>query len=132
MIKVVLDTNILISGIFWKGLPQRIVDLASANEIESITTQEILEEVKTALERLDVPLEKIEEIIKDIMSYSRLIAAKKVVVKDLRDFKDVKIIACALSAEVDYIVTGDKDLLVVKEYEGIQIVNPKTFLELIR
>ena len=116
MIRDVLDTNILISGIFWKGLPQRIVDLASADEIESITTQEILEEVKAVLERLDVPLQKIEEIIKDIMSYSRLIAAKKVVVKDLRDFKDVKIIACALSAQADYIVTGDKDLLVVKEY----------------
>jgi len=46
-----------------------------------------------------------------------------------RDQKDDKILQCGLDGNVDYIVTGDKDLLVLKEYETIKIINPKDYLE---
>jgi predicted nucleic acid-binding protein len=46
-----------------------------------------------------------------------------------RDKKDDKILQCGLDGNVDYIVTGDKDLLVLKEYETIKIINPKDYLE---
>ncbi|MFA4890003.1 MAG: putative toxin-antitoxin system toxin component, PIN family, partial [Candidatus Omnitrophota bacterium] len=77
-------------------------------------------------------LNRIEKIIRDILSYSRLVATEKIFVKGLRDIKDAKIIACALAGKTGYIVTGDKDLLVLKEYKGVQIVTPRAFLDIIK
>lgn len=130
MIKVVLDTNILISSLFWKGPPRSTVDLAIAGKVLSITSPEILEELESVLyeDFPEVPYDRIEEIIRDVLSYSRLTVVDRIDVKGLRDLKDAKIIACALSGKADYIVTGDKDLLVLKEYKGIKMLNPKTFL----
>jgi putative PIN family toxin of toxin-antitoxin system len=79
-----------------------------------------------------VTYDKIGGIIRDILSHSQLIIPRQVIVKKLRDFKDTKIIACALSAKADYIVTGDKDLLVLKHYHKIPILTPKAFLELLK
>jgi len=134
MTRVVLDTNVLISSFFWKGPSRHIVDLAIANKIKSITSPEILEEVEAVLyeDFPQVPYDKIEGIIRDTLSYSQLIIPQQITVKRLRDLKDTKIIACAVSAKADYIVTGDKDLLVLKKYGGIQISNPKTFLDLFK
>ena len=132
MIKVVFDTNIFISSIFWKGNPRRIIDLAVANKIKSVTSPDILQEIETVLsdDFPEIPYEKIEEIIRDILSYSHLTAVDEIIVKDLRDIKDTKIISYAVSAKADYIVTGDKDLLVLTEYKGIKILNAKAFLDL--
>jgi len=60
------------------------------------------------------------------------VVVDKIMVKGLRDLKDTKIIACAISAKADYIVTGDKDLLILKEYKGIRILNPRNFLTLFK
>ena len=134
MTRVVLDSNVLISSLFWKGLPRHIVDLAIARHIEAITSPDILSEVESVLREdfSDIPYSKIEEIIRDILSYSRLIPSEKISVKGLRDAADAKIIACALAGKADYIVTGDKDLLVLKEYKGIHIVTPKTLFTIIK
>ena len=131
MIKVVLDTNILISSLFWKGPPHRIVDLAIANKIQSITSPEILAEIETVLfeDFPGFPYQRIEEILRDILSYSQLITVEQIPVKELRDVRDTKIIACALSAKANYIVTGDKDLLVLKTYGGVSILNARIFLD---
>ena len=133
MIKAVLDTNILISSLFWRGYPRRVVDLAIANKIISITSLEILEEVRSVLADFSPPVsyQRIQDIIRDILSYSHVIKIKNMEVKGLRDLKDVKIVACAVAAEADYIVTGDQDLLVLEHYEKIQIVKSKIFFGLI-
>jgi putative PIN family toxin of toxin-antitoxin system len=132
MIKAVLDVNILISGLFWKGPSRCIIDLAITHHIESVTSPDILAELEAVLyeDFSDIPYNRIEEIIRDTLSYSRLVAAERISVKGLRDIKDTKIIACALSGKAEYIVTGDKDLLVLKEYKGVRIITPKAFLDI--
>lgn len=132
MTKAVFDTNIFISSIFWKGNARRVVDLAVAGKMKSVTSPDILQEIETVLSEdfPEVPYEKIEEIIRDILSYSHLTVVDEIIVKDLRDVKDAKIISCAVSAKAGYIVTGDKDLLVLKEYKGVKILSPKAFLDL--
>lgn len=134
MLKAVLDTNILISSIFWHGPSRHIVDLAIANKFKAITSPEILEELESVLyeDFPQIPYSRIEEIIRDTLSYSQLIIPAEITIKKLRDIKDTKIIACALSAKTDYIVTGDKDLLVLKKYADIKITTPKIFLELFK
>ncbi len=133
MIKTILDTNVLISSIFWKGSPRKVVDLAASNRIKSFTSVAILEEVEIVLfeDFPELPYEKIDAIIRDILSYSQLVIVNEIIVNNLRDIKDTKILACAVSAKADYIVTGDKDLLVLKEYNKTNIVNPKTFLDIL-
>ena len=134
MTKVVLDSNVLISSFFWKGLPRHIVDLAITQRIEAVTSPDILSEIEAVLcENFpDIPYPKIEEIIRDILSYSRLVPSEKISVKGLRDAADAKVIACALAGKADYIVTGDKDLLVLKEYKGVRIVTPRTLSAIIK
>ena len=133
MIKAVLDTNILLSSLFWKGQPRKIVDLAIENKA-AVTSADILEELKCVLEEdfSQVPYDARERILRDILSYSALVIPKKITVKNLRDFQDTKIIACALEAEAEYIVTGDKDLLVLKEYARIKITTAREFLEALK
>lgn len=82
MLRAVLDTNLLISGIFWQGPSHHIVDLALANKIKSITSPEILEEVEAVLyeDFPQAPYDKIEGIIRDILSYSQLIIPRQVTV----------------------------------------------------
>jgi putative PIN family toxin of toxin-antitoxin system len=134
MLKVILDTNVLISSLFWRGPSRHIVDLTIAGKIKAVTSPEILEEVEAVLyeDFPQVPYLRIEETIRDVLSYSQLIIPSAITVKHLRDLKDTKIIACAMSAKADYIVTGDKDLLVLKKYKYIQIVPPKAFLDLFK
>lgn len=134
MIRAVLDSNVLISSLFWKGLPRRIVDLAIAQHFEAITSLDILSEIESVLyeDFSDIPYSRIEEIIHDILSYSHLVLSEKIVIKGLRDADDAKIITCAIAGKADYIVTGDKDLLVLKEYKGIRIVIPKIFSEILK
>lgn len=83
MIKVVIDTNIFISSIFWKGEPRRIIDLAVSNKIKSITSPDIFSEIEDVLFRdfTEIPYQKIEEIIKDILSYSQLTAVDEILIR---------------------------------------------------
>lgn len=133
MIKVVLDTNILISSIFWSGIPRQIVDLAVAGKFKAITSIEILKEIESVLIKKfsDIPYQRVRDIIRDVLSYSQLVVAGELTIAQLRDIKDIPIITCALMAKADYIVTGDNDLLVLKEFNGIQILNAKSFLNTI-
>jgi len=64
-----------------------------------------------------------------IEKYSKNIITKNIPKSVSRDKSDDKILQCGLDGNVDYIVTGDKDLLVLKEYETIKIINPRDYLE---
>ncbi len=131
MIKVVFDTNVYISSVLWEGFPGRVVDLAVAGEIKSFTSIEILKEVKSVLiEKFPkIPYERVKGIVRDILSYSSIVVFKELNIDKLRDLKDIPILACAVSAKANYIVTGDKDLLILKEFKEIKIVNAKSFWE---
>jgi putative PIN family toxin of toxin-antitoxin system len=133
MTKVLFDTNVLISALFWKGPAREVVDMAIAGKIGAFTSLEILEELKDVLcDSFNVSDERVEEIVKDILSYSHLVSADKLLIKNLCDHKDNKIIAAAAAAKVKYLVTGDKDLLVLKVYKDIDIVTLREFLDNIK
>ena len=92
---------------------------------------EILDEVVDRLRnKFQFPEESIQELIDILMTYCHIVevTSKFDVV---RDKKDNKIIECAFDGKVDYIVTGDPDLLVLKNFRGIKIVKAKEFLEMI-
>lgn len=134
--KVVLDTNVWISGIFWEGGTPFIIlyEYFAPGKFEVIFSKETHEEL----------IGKAEDIRKrykfsptKIGKYLRLIkkCAEFVEVADIpsvcRDPHDNLILAAAFFGKADFIVSGDKDLLVLGHYKQMKIVSPKKFLEVL-
>ncbi len=132
MIKVVLDTNIYISGILFTGNPRIILDLAIKGRIKVCISSDIITEIKDVLSRkkFGFPTEIIETIIREIESVTTLITPSKKYKVVSRDNDDNIIIDCAAEAHVDYIITGDNDLLSLNNYNAIRIINPAEFIEM--
>lgn len=131
MIKAVLDTNVFISALFWKGSPYQVLKNGIEGEFVIVSSSEILAEVR---ERL---LNKFEFPPEDTFSFIEIITVNSFIVDPLLnlnivkvDPKDNKIIECAVAGKADYIVSGDKHLLDIKEYDKIKIISPKEFLEI--
>ncbi len=127
---IVLDTNVFVSGIFWNGAPSEVLDLWQQQEITLCITPSILEEyirVGRILAK-KYPTVAIEPFLELLARYSKIFDDLPLYEPISRDPDDDKFIACALSANAKVIVSGDKDLLDVKHYLDIEIVNPKSFL----
>lgn len=130
MIKAVLDTNIIISALFWKGLPCEIVKSGIGGEFQMITSEEILMEIKGKLEsKFNAPQDKINELIKIILVNSFVVIPTCEIKAVKIDPNDDKIIECAIAGEAHFIVSGDKHLLDLKQYKYIKIANSQEFLE---
>jgi len=129
MTKAVLDTNIIISSVFWEGKPYEVVRKGIRGEFNIVISPEILDETADRLRnKFQLPEEAIQELMDILLTYSQII--QPVSTFDVvRDKKDNKIIECAFDGQADYIVTGDPDLLILKEFRGIKIVKAGEFLE---
>ena len=135
MIKAVLDANILVSAFVVKvGKPAQILTASKAKHIVALTSEDILNEVTVTLlkpritNRYNLTREKIEVFIKRVRAVSTVTPVHSTVTVVERDPKDNMVLACAVDGEAAYVVTGDKDLLELKEYQGIHIVTPAQFL----
>ena len=141
MIRAVLDTNILVSALITKkdSVPLKLYKAFITQKFLLITSPSILAEVEDVINRdkivkyhkLNLKQRKI--IIEQLLTlcYVTLESVKpdKVIVE--RDPKDDKFLHAAKEAHADYIVSGDKDLLDLKEHEGIKILSPNEFLTII-
>lgn len=138
-LKAVIDTNLFISGIFAKGLlSAELQDLWIQQEFELVTSMEILKEVSRVLHypRIQKRFKPKEEAIR---RFFRLVFRKAIITKDLykidtvtEDPADNKFLACALEAKADFIVSRDPHLRNLKQFQGIEIVDAKTFVERVR
>lgn len=135
-IKLVLDTNTIISGLFWKGNEFQLLEKIEKGNAELFLTQDMLLEIGKVLHypRLEKYVRSAgitpEVLLEKIISFSILLDAQEQVTV-CRDPEDDKVISCAIAANAQYIVTGDEDLLVLKKYKGIQIITTKEVLELL-
>jgi len=131
VLKVVLDTNILISAILFGGKPRRILEKAIRGEIRLCISEPILDELKGVLQRskFDYSPEMIQVILKELMGVSDFVNASKTIDVVLEDPEDNRILECAVEAEANYIITGDFHLLKLSRYRNIEVVNPGAFLE---
>ena len=134
--KVLLDTNIWISGLLWGGNPRRIIQLAVSEQIVIYSSKLLIDELQATLgyPKLQRRLEKLaitaEELLVEVTCITKL--SQPVAISDLsqlRDSKDKIVLETALSVPVEVIVSGDKDLLILKEFQEITILTTKQFLE---
>ena len=119
--RIVVDTNVLISGVFFGGFPRKILRASVEGRIKACASMEILSEYQEIIRemvRRKNPLIRSMEIIEP---------ASKIEI--CRDPDDDKFINCARDAQAMYIVSGDKDLLVIQQFENISIVTAKDFCE---
>ncbi len=132
MLKIVLDTNIYISGIFWEGLPRIILDLACDGKIEVFVSPAIFKELHNVLTGKKFFLSQNESgrILKDILSYITPVTPGISEKIEIPDQRDVIILETALSGKVDYLITGDPHLLNLHIFKGIRIVRAREFLSL--
>lgn len=129
--KVFLDTNVLVSGFATRGLCADIIRLVLA-EHELITAHVVLNELKRVLkQKIELPAEQIQEIFAFLESQTvqpRPISLPSIPV---RDEDDQWVLASALAAKAEVLVTGDKDLLdVANQISGLTITDPRGFWNL--
>lgn len=133
MIIALYDTNVLISGIFWRGMPRLLIRLARKRQIQVVTCQALLDELQSVLVRPDKPfrlsLAEAALIADDVLTYASLVAPTREVTI-CRDPDDNLVLACALAGRAEYLVTGDPDLLVLEKCEGISIVKVRDFVKM--
>ena len=137
LLKLVLDTNPLVSAVFWEGNEAGLLRKIEQGKAKLYITGEILKEVEEVIKRqkFNEVMRKanltLDQIMQKIVSLSHLVIAPKLSIKVCRDERDNKFLECAESAKVDYIISGDEDLLVLKEYNGIFIVRTWKILQLL-
>lgn len=127
--KVVLDTNVYLSGIIFGGNSRHILDLIVEKKLIAISSPQILLEIsqklKVKFRRSD---EQILSIIKTIGNAAKIVKPKLKLNIVNEDKSDNKIIEAAIAGKTQFIITGDKHLLKIKRYQKIKIVSPAQFL----
>lgn len=132
--KVVLDINVWISGFLWSGVPSQILRLAQNQQITVFISETLLQELEEALGRAKFQMriqqrgKPVDVLMSVAKQLSNLCDVTPVEVPELRDPDDAIVLATALAANAEAIVTGDRDLLVLNEFSGIPIVTPQDFL----
>ncbi len=128
--RITADTNFLISATQWNySVAHKLLKRLIKEDIEIFSTKEILEEFSDILIRdFRYTSEEAENILQTIMQALTLVEPQRKIdiVKD--DPDDNKIIECALESVSEYILTYDKHLLTLREFEGIKIIKPEEFL----
>ncbi len=132
-LRVVVDTNVIISALNFGGLPDQIFYLAIKREIELYLSSFILEEVYGVLVKkfgwrkstAKKVLELLGQIGQVFSPTERIFAVKA-------DDSDNRILECAKECLADYIISGDKHLLSLKKYLAARIVSPAKFLEILK
>ena len=129
--KVVIDTNVFVSGVFWHGPPSAILELWQKGRFLLALSPEIVREYRFVSERLSFQFPNIDyqEFIDLVILHSEMRDPKPLPCPVSSDPKDDKFIACALDAEADYVVSGDSHLHSIKFYHGIQFLKPRKFLD---
>lgn len=125
--KIVLDTNVLISGIFWGGKPYTIIEIWLNHEIQLFATKKIINEYFVVLDRIDKSRKSAKKWQKYILENIHIVEAKSSI-KLSRDPDDDKFLNCAVSANATYLVSGDNDLLELKQIGKTKIITPSALI----
>lgn len=133
--KVVLDTNIWVSAVIWGGVPDEIVQLAEQGRITIAMSQELLDELEGTFNKtkLQPKLKALgltgSTVIALIRSSVILYPIDELNVPELRDPDDTMVFATAIASQADAIITGDMDLRVLAENQGIKIMAAQDFIQ---
>ncbi len=138
-LKVVIDTNILISAAFLKAspLPDTIYQALKHHRFLLVTSPDIIKEIddvinrETIIARTQMTLKERTSFIQNLIEISIITTGQTTIPPTSRDIKDDKFLICAYESQADYLITGDKDLLILKQYQSTEIVTPNKFISIL-
>ncbi len=135
--RLVLDTNIVVSGLLWSNTPSQLIGAGLAGRIDLFTSQVLLLELEDVLPRRKL----VRRVAASGLSVGQLVARYALLSQSIapvpiervsQDPDDDHVLACALAAQADLVVSGDSDLLKLGQYQGIPIVGPAEALRRIQ
>jgi len=127
--KVVFDTNVLVSAFITEGVCSKLLGRARRGQFQLIACPLILKELEAVLlKKLSTTPGETREVLRILAeAISALVQPAQSVSGICRDPDDDHILSCAVAANADYLVTGDSDLLELREFRGTRIVAPRDF-----
>jgi len=136
VVKVVFDTNVMVSALLWTGLPHRLLKLADGEILQLCATLEMLEEIEEVLnyskfasqiKRLNTSINELILHVEDVVTvyYPKEIVERAVD----RDPDDNIFLTCAVCSGAKFIISGDDHLLEMREFRKTKILSPRRFIE---
>ncbi len=132
--RVVLDTNVVASALLWGGTPERLIELAGEGVLECFTSEALLAELAGILGRIKFAAKlrqknlSAAEIVARYREIAEPVEAAPIEEAALRDTDDAAVLACALAARAEAIISGDADLHALGSYQGIPVLSPSDCL----
>jgi uncharacterized protein len=129
-VRVVADTNVLISALLFGGVSDQVFLAGLRGEIQLITSDPLLKELERILKnkfKLDVQL--VRGVIEEVRNVAEVVGVSSHINVISHPEEDNRVLECAVDGKADFIVTGDtKHILRLKEFRGIKILNPSEFI----
>jgi uncharacterized protein len=131
--RIVLDSNVWISGILWTGIPHRIIGLVESGRADAFATTAILDEIRDAVmrpkfaRRLQELQSSPQEVMGALVGMVQVVEAGSIDRVIREDPDDDRILACALTADAHFVVSGDRHVLALRTYRDIRILTPNEF-----
>lgn len=134
-VRAIIDTNLLVSGMFWHGAPHALLDQVRSGALTLVSSPALVAEFARVLSRpkFDVVLQRSqtsrEQTLRELRDLVELMEPTPLAQPVCRDPDDDAVLALAVTAQAEVIVSGDSDLLVLQSFEGIQIVTAAQALQ---
>ncbi len=130
--RVILDSNVVVAAFASRGLCASLFELCLLDH-RIILGEDLLEEISRNLsKKIKLPPATIDEIISVLKNQAEISKPKKLSTRVSRDPDDDAVLGLAIATNSDYIITGDDDLLSLKEFQTIPIISPRGFWELLK
>ncbi len=130
--RVILDTNIFVSGIHWAGSSEKILRSWVNGEFELVSSLPIIDELIRVLMSFKIPLTADDiSLLESLILERSIIVVPSEKVSIIIDPDDNKFVEAALEGKAEYIISQDKHLLVLKQYRGVKVLHPNDFIQII-
>jgi len=130
-VRIIVDTNVFISGVFFGGPPYQILDSWRNGKINIVLTEEIFDEYQRVVRELSKQFKQVDiSTFLDLLTVNAIwVDAPQLPFSVSIDPDDDKFLSCALASRTKVIVSGDKHLIAASGYRGIAVVKPRAFIE---
>ncbi|MYN65456.1 MAG: putative toxin-antitoxin system toxin component, PIN family [Acidobacteria bacterium] len=132
--RVVVDTNVFVSGVFFGGAPRNVLSAWRDGVIDVLVSREIVAEYVRVGDRLSRQFPDVElgPALELVAAAARLVVAPPLPEAVCRDADDDKFLACAVAGKAKYVVSGDLDFLAVSSWRGVTVVRPRDLVNRLR
>lgn len=133
--RIIIDTNVMLSGLLWQGTPHALLNQARSGTVVLITSPDLLNGFADVIQRpkfasiLERTSRTPAKILAELRQLSDIVITSPLPEPVCRDPDDDAVLACAIAAQVDAIVSGDDDLLTLKQFQDIPILTPAEALQ---